>query len=161
MDKTLHSASPGGDEPRHDSSNLKVVRFFGGMLLLPGLAYGVAQGALWLGLPYGYGLELPELGYALAMVIAVIGSGFYVALHLQEARITDSSLPATVRYGLGVLSVGMRLLGGYFLSGLVSGPLGTLAGGFVEGAEPIVKIAVGVTCAVLAVVLPMGRKRWF
>lgn len=161
MDEMFNRASTGGDKPLHDSSDLKFVRFFGGLLLLPSLAGGFAQLALWLGLPYGYGLELPELWFTLVMFVALVGSGFYIAQHLQEARIINSSLPLGRRYVLGVLSIVVRLLGGYSLSGLVSGPLNVLLGSFSEGAEPIIRIAVGIVCAVWAVWLPMGRKRWF
>jgi hypothetical protein len=161
MAEAFDSTSTGGHEPLHDSSNLKVVRFLGGMPLLPSLAGGLALLALAVDVPYGYGLELPERLFFLAVVAAVIGSGLYVALRLQETRIVNCPLPVVVRFGLGLLSSVTRLLGGYALATMVLSPLGLTLSNFSEEFAGVVLSLAGIGGAVWALLLPMGRERWF
>ena len=156
--RSSQALSPaGGPALAHDGSLLKIVRFCGGMVLLPSPAAGLAVLASRAGVPYGYGLELPEAVFMALLLTAILGSGFYASLRLQEARIANASLSTAFRVVLGGVSLLLRFFGGWFLTSLVVSHLGMYA----EGDWAFVLLMVCVAGGVLAVWLPLGRKRWF
>lgn len=145
-----------------DGALLMIIRFFGGMVLAVSLPLLVVGVALVLDVPYGYGLNVPEFLIVVTILISILAGGVYTALHLQEARTAQRTQSVPMWFILRSLSVVLRFCGGLFLANLACMPFNMLLQNSVlVDAGMIVMTAFCLVAGVLAVWLPLGRKRWF
>ena len=149
-------------ETNTDGCLLTIVRYCGGMVLAILLPVGLALLALKVELPYNRRLaEFGEIGI-IALPFVALAGGIYAAFRLQEARIATSSSPVAIRAVLGFLALLVRFCGGLFMAAIVALALWEfMFAGSRNSERAIILPVASVLGGMLAVWLPMGRKRRF